>query len=178
MALLKLNSVSTDDGTVLVYDGDVLEVGYEVYIDGDEGLTPAPDKDYVVGENIVTVEGGKVTTIVARPVEEKPEDEVPEETETETETEPEEKPEEEEKPTEEEVPEDEVPEETEPTVDELKAVIDEQKTLIEELRKENEELKRQLEEPAAEPAEEQFKKQEPEEKHKIDFSKYIKRKIN
>ena len=73
----------------------------------------------------------------------------------------------------------------EPTIstDELQAIIDEQKAMIEELKaeietikSENEELKKKLEEPAAQPAEEDFKNQKPNEKEKkIDFSKYIKR---
>lgn len=161
-ALLKLNSVNTEDGEVLTYDGDVLEVGMEVFIDGEDGLTPAPDKEYTIGDDIVSVEGGKVITITARPIETEPE-EVTETVETETETEPETEPEETE------------PETDEPTVDELKEIIEEQKKVIEDLNSQIEDLKKQLEEPAAEPVEDEFKKQEPEKNNKIDFSKYIKK---
>jgi regulator of replication initiation timing len=71
-----------------------------------------------------------------------------------------------------------------PSVDELNEIINEQKSVIEGLKAEietikaeNEELKKKLEEPAAQPAEEEFKKENPvKEEKKIDFSKYIKRK--
>ena len=186
-ALLRLGSVSTEDGTTLVYDNDVLEVGNEVFVDGDEGLTPAPDKDYIYDDKVISVEGGVVIAIVAKPVEqeeteETTEEEVTEETTEETveetteetieETTEEETTEETEETTEE-TTEEEMPEE--PTVDELKAVIDEQKAVIEDLNRQIEELKKQLEEPAAAPAEEEFKNQKPTETSKIDFSRYIKK---
>jgi outer membrane biosynthesis protein TonB len=192
-ALLRLGSVSTEDGTTLVYDNDVLEVGNEVFVDGDEGLTPAPDKDYIYDDKVISVEGGVVIAIVAKPVEqeeteETTEEEVTEEVTEETTEETEEETTEEEV-TEEEVTEEETTEETEetteetteeempeePTVDELKAVIDEQKSVIEDLNRQIEELKKQLEEPAAAPAEEEFKNQKPTETSKIDFSRYIKK---
>lgn len=186
-ALLKLGSVSTEDGTTLVYDNDVLEVGAEVFIDGDEGMTPAPDKDYLYDGKTITVEGGKVTSIVENEIEQ-PEEETTEEvieetTEEETTEVTEEETTEEttEEVTEEETTEEET-EETieEPTVDELKAIIDEQKAVIEDLKAQIEELTKRLEEPAAEPAEEEFKNQKPitTGNSKIDFSKYIKKNKN
>lgn len=188
-ALLKLGSVATEDGTVLVYDNDVLETGAEVFVDGEEGLQPAPDKNYVSGEKTITVEGGIVTAIVEKeieqPVEEVEEttEEVVEET---TEEVAEEVPEEETtEETTEEVTEETVEEPTEetieePTVDELKAIIDEQQAVIEDLKAQIEELTKRLEEPAAEPAEEEFKNQKPitTVNGKIDFSKYIKKNKN
>lgn len=159
-ALLKLGSISTSDGTVLIYDNESLEVGSEVFIDTEDGLTPAPDKDYIYDEKTVTVEGGVVKSItekeVEQPVEEVVEEEV-EEVETLEET------------VEEET------EETTETVEELQNIIDEQKTMIEDLKAQIEELKKKLEEPAAEPAEDEFKNQ-PKKENKVDFSKYIKRK--
>ena len=170
-ALLSLEEISTKEGIVLVTDTDDLTVGLEVFVDGDEGLEPTPDGEYTVGESIVTVEGGKIVSIVEKPieqpvepvVEEQPMEEQPMETPMET-------------PIEEPIVEG-------PTTDELQAIIDEQKAMIEELKaeietikSENEELKKKLEEPAAQSAEEDFKNQKPNEKEKkIDFSKYIKR---
>ena len=170
-ALLSLEEISTKEGIVLVTDTDDLTVGLEVFVDGDEGLEPTPDGEYTVGESIVTVEGGKIISIVEKPieqpvepvVEEQPMEEQPMETPMET-------------PIEEPIVEG-------PTTDELQAIIDEQKAMIEQLKaeietikSENEELKKKLEEPAAQSAEEDFKNQKPNEKEKkIDFSKYIKR---
>lgn len=180
-ALLSLEEISTKEGIVLVTDTDDLTVGLEVFVDGDEGLEPTPDGEYTVGESIVTVEGGKIISIVEKPieqpteepvepvVEEQPVEEQPMETPMET-------------PIEEPIVE-EQPIVEGPTTDELQAIIDEQKAMIEELKaeietikSENEELKKKLEEPAAQSAEEDFKNQKPNEKEKkIDFSKYIKR---
>ena len=170
-ALLSLEEISTKEGIVLVTDTDDLTVGLEVFVDGDEGLEPTPDGEYTVGESIVTVEGGKIISIVEKPIEQPVVEPVVEEQpmeqpmETPMET-----------PIEEPIVEG-------PTVDELNAIIDEQKAMIEELKaeietikSENEELKKKLEEPAAQSAEEDFKNQKPNEKEKkIDFSKYIKR---
>ena len=179
-ALLSLEEISTKEGIVLITDTDDLTVGLEVFVDGTEGLEPAKDGEYTVGENIITVEGGKIVSIVEKPIEQPTEEPV--------------KPVEEEQPMEEqpkEEPMEEQPMETPieepivegPTVDELNAIIEEQKSVIEglkaeieNLKVENEELKKKLEEPSASPAEEDFKNQKPNENEKkIDFSKYIKR---
>ena len=174
-ALLSLEEISTKEGIVLVTDTDNLTVGLEVFVDGDEGLEPAKDGEYTVGESIVTIEGGKIVAIVEKPIEQPTEETPTEETPMEqVETVVEEQPTE--QPTEEPIVEG-------PTVDELNAIIDEQKAMIENLKSEietikaeNEELKKKLEEPAAQPAEEDFKNQKPNENEKkIDFSKYIKR---
>ena len=180
-ALLSLEEISTKEGIVLITDTDNLTVGLEVFVDGNEGLEPTPDGEYTVGESIVTVEGGKIVSIVEKPIEQPTEEPV--------------KPVEEEQPMEEqpkEEPMEEQPNETPieepivegPTTDELNAIIEEQKSVIEGLKteieglkKENEELKKKLEEPSAQSAEEDFKNQKPNENEKkIDFSKYIKRK--
>ena len=174
-ALLSLEEISTKEGIILITDTDDLTVGLEVFVDGTDGLEPTPDGEYTVGESIVTVEGGKIVSIVEKPIEQPTEEPV--------------------KPVEEqpmeEQPKEEQPVETVetvetiegPTTDELNAIIDEQKAMIEELKaeietikSENEELKKKLEEPSAKSAEEDFKNQKPNEKEKkIDFSKYIKR---
>ena len=178
-ALLSLEEISTKEGIVLITDTDDLTVGLEVFVDGTEGLEPAKDGEYTVGENIVTVEGGKIISIVEKPIEQPTEEPVKPVEEQPMEEQPKEEPMEEqpmETPIEEPIVEG-------PTVDELQAIIDEQKAMIEELKaeietikSENEELKKKLEEPAAQSAEEDFKNQKPNEKEKkIDFSKYIKR---
>ena len=178
-ALLSLEEVTTKEGIVLITDTDNLTVGLEVFVDGPEGLEPTPDGEYTVGESIVTVEGGKIISIVEKPIEQPTEETPTEETPMEQVETVEEQPTE--TPTEQPV---ETVETVEgPTVDELNAIIDEQKSVIEGLKAEietikaeNEELKKKLEEPAAQSAEEDFKNQKPNENEKkIDFSKYIKR---
>ena len=177
-ALLNLGEISTNEG-LLIYDGENLEVGKEVFVEGDEGLVPAKDGEYTVGESIFTIEGGKIISIVEKPIEQPTEEVVEEVVEEQMEEQPKENPMEEqpnETPTEEPIVEG-------PTVDELNGIIEEQKSVIEGLKteieglkKENEELKKKLEEPAAQSAEEDFKNQKPNENEKkIDFSKYIKR---
>ena len=172
-ALLNLGEISTNEG-LLIYDGENLEVGKEVFVEGDEGLVPAKDGLYTYNNEIIEVEGGVVKTISEKEVEQPTEEVVEEVVEEPME----------EQPTEQPVETVETVETIEgPTTDELQAIIDEQKAMIEELKAEietikaeNEELKKKLEEPAAPPAEEDFKNQKPNENEKkIDFSKYIKR---
>lgn len=161
--LLSLSEISTNEG-LLIYDGDNLEVGDEVFTEGDAGLEPAKDGLYTYDNEIIEVEGGVVKTISEKEVDQ-PTEEVVEEV-----VEPMENLEE--------------PSEESSTIDDLNSIIDEQKAMIETLKSENEtlkaeieDLKKKLEEPMAEPAEEQFKNEKPIEKEtKIDFSKYIKRK--
>lgn len=181
-ALLSLSEVSTKEGVTLITDSENLSVGDEVFVDGDEGLEPAKDGEYTVGENIVSVEGGKIISIVEKPIEQPTEETPTEETPMEQVETVEEQPTE--TPTEQPVETVETVETIEgPTVDELNGIIDEQKAMIENLKSEietikaeNEELKKKLEEPAAQSAEEDFKNQKPNENEKkIDFSKYIKR---
>ena len=68
-ALLSLEEVTTEEGIVLITDDETLEVGMEVFVDGMEGLEPAKDGEYTVKGNIVTVEGGKIISIVEKPIE-------------------------------------------------------------------------------------------------------------
>ena len=172
--LLSLSEIPTKEGIVLITDSDDLEVGLEVFVDGDAGLTPAPDGEFTIDNNIILVEGGKIVEIKEKPIEQPTEE--PIETPMQKEETPEEKMEEN--------PMDTPEEPMEPTIEELKTLIEEQKAMIETLKSENEnlkveieDLKKKLEEPLAQPAEEQFKNEKPIEKEtKIDFSKYIKRK--
>lgn len=180
-ALLSLEEVTTEEGIVLITDDETLEVGMEVFVDGTDGLEPAKDGEYTVKDNIVTVEGGKIISIVEKPIEQPIEEPV----ETVEEQPMEEQPMEQVETVEEQPVETVETVETieGPTTDELNAIIDEQKAMIEQLKAEietikaeNEELKKKLEEPAAQSAEEDFKNQKPNENEKkIDFSKYIKR---
>lgn len=179
-ALLSLKEVSTKEGVTLITDEDTFEVGMEVFVDGTEGLEPAKDGEYTVDDNIVTVEGGKIVSIVEPPIEQPTEEEVVEEVVEEPVTE-EVVEEVVETPANEETTEEVTEEVTEvedkdEKISELEGIIEEQKTLIETLKAENEDLKKKLEEPAAELAEEEFKNQKPVEKEmKIDFSQYIKK---
>ena len=117
--LLSLSEIPTKEGVILITDSDDMEVGLEVFVDGDEGLTPAPDGEYTVEESIVVVEGGKIVEIKEKPIEQ------PIDTPIETPMQEEEKPEE--KPVEEPI---ETPIDN-PSIEELKNLIEEQKSMIE-----------------------------------------------
>ena len=177
-ALLSLEEVTTEEGIVLITDDENLEVGMEVFVDGTDGLEPAKDGEYTVKGNIVTVEGGKIISIVEKPIEQPTEEPVKPVEEQPMEEQPMENPTEQpnETPIEEPIVEGPSIEELQTIIDEQKAMIEELKSEIETIKAENEELKKKLEEPAAQSAEEDFKNQKPNEKEKkIDFSKYIKR---
>lgn len=63
--LLKLyKEVDTDKG-ILIAEAENLEVGTEIFIDGEEGLVPAPDDVYVDESNKISykVEGGTIVSI-------------------------------------------------------------------------------------------------------------------
>ena len=161
-ALLKLSELPTEEGVTLVIDEDELTTGVEVFVNGDEGLTPASDGIYTYGTQLITVEGGIVTNIAEKEVAvETPavEEEVvvAEEDEKPAETEEEEKTDEEE---EIETAEEETPAEEEVVVDEKDAKIAELEARIAELEAENAELKAKLEEPVADPIEEEMKRDE------------------
>ena len=140
-ALLKLSEAQTEEGVTLITDGD-LEVGVEVFVDGEDGLTPAGDKAYHYDGKVITVEGGVVTAIAEAQTEEpepQPETDPEPETDPQPETDPETDPEPEPEPAED--------------VEALKTRIAELEALVEELKK-------KLEEPVAESVEEEMKKQE------------------
>lgn len=60
--MLKAGAVTTDKAELL-FDGEEIEVGKEVFVaDGDE-VVSAPDGEYETDEKVITVESGKVTEI-------------------------------------------------------------------------------------------------------------------
>ncbi len=79
-ALLQLSEIATEEGVTLVTDSE-LEVGAEVFVNGDDGLIPASDGTYNYNGTVINVEGGVVTSITETPVET---EETPVEAETET----------------------------------------------------------------------------------------------
>lgn len=162
-ALLKLSEIQTEEGVTLITDGDnELGVGVEVFVDGEEGLVPASDGDYTYNGQIITVEGGVVSNIAEKPVEENtPAEETPVEENAEEET----PANEEEKPTteEEDVITEEVVEVAEEINEEVKndeVDVEALKSRIAELEALVEELKAKLEEPVADSVETEMKKQE------------------
>lgn len=148
--LEKFGAIEAEDGTVLNFDGEVLEVGTAVT--DDEGNAVA-DGEYTYEGNVYTVAEGVVTEI--KPVEDETteetteveveaEDEESDEAETTTETT--------EETTDEETTEEET---TEDDVETLKKKIEDLMTEIDTLKKELEEIKK---EPAADTVVEEFEK--------------------
>lgn len=164
-ALLALAEIATEEGVTLITDNE-LEVGAEVFVNGEEGLVPASDGEYSYNNMVITVEGGVVTAIADKPVEE----ETPvEETVTVTEETAEETPAEEvvdETPAETESTEEtaeevaEVAEEVAQEATEEVVDVEALKNRIAELEALVEELKKKLEAPVAESVEEEMKKEE------------------
>lgn len=136
----KFVEVETNNG-ILIIDGDA-EVGKEVFIEGEEGVDPAADGEYVSEDKVIVIVDGKIAEINDKPAEEPETEEPKEEPEAEPENEPEAEPAEE-KPEEVEEPKEEPAEEPQP--DEKDAKIAELEAKIAELEAENAELKAQLE---------------------------------
>ena len=88
--LLKFGSIQTDNGE-LQYEGE-LEVGLEVFIEQDGELIPAPDGEYKSEDKTITVESGRISSIVEvepeesaeEPVEVEQEEEQPTDVDSET----------------------------------------------------------------------------------------------
>lgn len=141
--LAEYGSVTAENGTVIEYEGDALEVGVAVNVE---------DGEYVVEDKIYVVTEGKVAEIKdVEPIEEPTAEEIIEETvEAEEETETVEEPKEEEAPIAEE-PTEETPNE----VETLKAEIEALKSEIEAIKSQIEEI---VTKPVAEPIEEAFEK--------------------
>lgn len=130
--LMKLGKVETEQG-VLIYEGDVLAEGTEVYIEDEAGnIVPAPDGQY--GEYLV--KDGRIAPKEEAPVEEAPAQEVEE--------------------SQEEVKQEEVPVETpdyEKRFEALEAELADLKAALAELKKEKEDM----EFSAMKPAEKEIK---------------------
>lgn len=150
---VEMSVIKTDNG-VLTYEGEEIAEGVAVYVEDEEGnRTPAADGVYVLEDGReMTVEGGKVASIVEKKEEEKPEEPTEEEP-TEEEPAPAEDVKAEEEPAEE------TPVEEEPKEDE-KDVIAELTKRVEDLEAAMEGLKTEtlskLNMSAAKPASEEF----------------------
>lgn len=168
-ALLKLSEVTCEDGTTLVTDGE-LEVGAEVFTNGEDGLIPASDGTFEYNGTVITVEGGVITAITEKPAET---EETPAEEETVEENAEEETPAEEvveETPAETESTEEAAQEATEEVVD-----VDALKTRIAELEALVEDLKKKLEEPVADSVEEEMKKDQKPQKQEMNYMAAIRK---
>ena len=137
--LAEFASVTAQDGTELIFDGEELAVGMEV---ADAEGNAIPDGEYVVEDKVVVVKDGKVEEIREKEAEEPAEEE---EVEVEVDAE------------EEEVVEEVVEEPAEPEFD-AKAAIEALKAEVDALKAEIEAIKATLNEPAAEPVAEEFRK--------------------
>jgi hypothetical protein len=179
-ALLKLTEIQSEEGVMLITDGE-LEVGAEVFVDGDEGLTPANDGTYNYDGKVITVEGGVITAITDKPAET---EETPAEEETVEENAEEETPAEEvveETPAEEESTEEtaeqvaEVAEEVAEEATEEVVDVDALKNRIAELEALVEELKKKLEEPVADSVEEEMKRNQKPQKPEMNYMAAIRK---
>lgn len=133
--LLNFKMIESDKGTLII-DSE-LAIGAEISIESEEGeVLPAPDGEYVIENQKITVEGGKVAEI--EPIEEEKE---------ETETETEEKLEEE---TATEEPSNE-PDEKDLRIAELEGLLKDRDAIIEELTAKIKELEEKLNKPVEEP---------------------------
>lgn len=144
-ALLQLAEIATEEGVTLIAEKD-MEVGIEVFVQGDEGLVPASDGTYTYNGQTITVEGGIVTAIVEQGVAEP---------ETDPETDPE-------TPAEE--------NETNAEVDRLKALVDDLTSRLETANARIAELEEKLKEPVADSVDDEFKKTEKETSGKQDYA--------
>lgn len=136
--LLNFKMVESDKGTLII-DSE-LSVGAEISIEDEEGnVKPAPDNDYIVDNQKITVAEGKVTAI--EPIEEEKEEteetieteEKLEETATETETETSE------------------PDEKDLRIKELEGLLEDRDFTIESLTQRIKELEEKLNKPVEDP---------------------------
>lgn len=134
--LLNFKIISSDKGSLII-DSELI-VGSEISIEGENGeVLPAPDGEYIVDNQKITVEGGKVSEI------EQIEPEQPEETETETEEKLEEVPATEEPSNE--------PDEKDLRIAELEGLLKDRDAIIEELTQKLKELEEKLNKPVEDP---------------------------
>lgn len=158
---VKMSTVKTDKA-VLEYDGDLKE-GIDVFVSDaeTEERTPAADGEYVTEDNkVITIEGGKIVSIVEKEEEKPIEDEKPVEEPAKEEAEEEKKEEEpveepQEEPKEEEVE----PSELEKKIADLEEKVAELQKALEDMQKSIEEKFSMIEKmSAAKPVAEEFEK--------------------
>lgn len=136
--LLNFKMIESDKGTLII-DSELV-IGSEISIEDENGnVIPAADGEYIVDNQKITVEGGKVSEI------ETIEPEQPEETETETEEKLEE-----ETATETETETNE-PDEKDLRIEELEGLLKDRDAIIEELTAKIKELEEKLNKPVEEP---------------------------
>lgn len=134
--LLNFKMIESDKGTLII-DSE-LAIGAEISIEDENGnVIPAADGEYIVDNQKITVEGGKVSEI------EQIEPEQPEETETETEEKLEEVPATEEPSNE--------PDEKDLRIQELEGLLKDRDAIIEELTQKLKELEEKLNKPVEDP---------------------------
>lgn len=136
--LLNFKIISSDKGSLII-DSE-LAIGSEISIESEEGeVLPAPDGEYIVDSQKITVEGGKVASI--EPIES--DETIEEETATETEEKLEE-----ETATETETSE---PDEKDLRIQELEGLLKDRDAIIEELTQKLKELEEKLNKPVEDP---------------------------
>lgn len=134
--LLNFKMIESDKGTLII-DSELV-IGSDISIEGENGeVLPAADGEYIVDNQKITVEGGKVSEI------EQIEPEQPEETATETEEKLEEEPATEEPSNE--------PDEKDLRIAELEGLLKDRDAIIEELTAKLKELEEKLNKPVEEP---------------------------
>lgn len=135
--LLNFKIISSDKGSLII-DSELV-IGSDISIESEEGeVLPAPDGEYIVDNQKITVEGGKVASI--EPIES---DETTDEPATETEEKLEEEPATEEPSNE--------PDEKDLRIAELEGLLKDRDAIIEELTAKLKELEEKLNKPVEEP---------------------------
>lgn len=132
--LLNFKIISSDKGSLII-DSE-LAIGSEISIESEEGeVLPAPDGEYIVDNQKITVEGGKVSEIEQIEPEQPEETDEPEamaeETATETETS--------------------EPDEKDLRIQELEGLLKDRDAIIEELTQKLKELEEKLNKPVEDP---------------------------
>lgn len=137
--LLNFKIVESDKGNLII-DSELV-IGSDISIEGENGeVLPAPDGEYIIENQKITIEGGKVASI--EPIEseeetatetEETEEKLEEETATETETETNE------------------PDEKDLRIQELEGLLKDRDAVIEELTQKIKELEEKLNKPVEDP---------------------------
>lgn len=62
--LIQFGEIKTDTGTILIYEGEELIVGSDVFIEKDGEFVPVEDGEYIYDGKTITIVSGKVESIV------------------------------------------------------------------------------------------------------------------